>query len=227
MKRNNFFIHLFVVDPTVIRMPWFIVKFSDSEEIEAVPSCWYDCTRKTISHPPFPRNRMEKAIKYEIDPGDDWREYSVTFMRDTLYDNFRTACSKASECCVTSEISEPEYLSDRRRPRKKLNSSEEDSSSDLDIPVPKARTGKYGTNQMKKNIGDSQKDSAPQMDSTNGSHKSNQASSCDPGPQSSVSNVSPPLSYDEYEYSPNTPSQDCLPIENQHDGMGRQARREC
>ncbi|KAG5877212.1 hypothetical protein JTB14_001260 [Gonioctena quinquepunctata] len=62
-------------------------------------------------------------------------------MRDTLYDNFRTACSKASKCCVTSEISEPEYLSDKRRPKKKLNSSEEDSSSDLDIPVPKARKG--------------------------------------------------------------------------------------
>ncbi|KAG5867221.1 hypothetical protein JTB14_023950 [Gonioctena quinquepunctata] len=122
-------------------MPWVIVKFSDSEEIEAVPSCWYDSTRKTISYPPFPRNRMEKAIKNELDPGDDWREYSVTLMRDTLYDNFRTACSKASKCCVTSEISEPEYLSDKRRPKKKLNSSEEDSSSDLDIPVPKARKG--------------------------------------------------------------------------------------
>ncbi|KAG5884593.1 hypothetical protein JTB14_000610 [Gonioctena quinquepunctata] len=159
-------------------MPWVIVKFSDSEEIEAVPSCWYDSTRKTISYPPFPRNRMEKAIKNELDPGDDWREYSVTLMRDTLYDNFRTACSKASKCCVTSEISEPEYLSDKRRPKKKLNSSEEDSSSDLDIPVPKARKG---TNQIKKNIGDSQEDSAPQMDSTNMSHKSNQASSSDPG----------------------------------------------
>ncbi|KAG5872084.1 hypothetical protein JTB14_006430 [Gonioctena quinquepunctata] len=51
--------------------------------------------------------------------------------------------TKASECCVTSEISEPEYLSDKRRPKKKLNSSEEDSSSDLDIPVPKPRKGKY------------------------------------------------------------------------------------
>ncbi|KAG5886385.1 hypothetical protein JTB14_033596 [Gonioctena quinquepunctata] len=53
-----------------------------------------------------------------------------------------SSCSKASKCCVTSEISEPEYLSDKRRPKKKLNSSEEDSSSDLDIPVPKARKGK-------------------------------------------------------------------------------------
>ncbi|KAG5876097.1 hypothetical protein JTB14_005110 [Gonioctena quinquepunctata] len=72
-------------------------------------------------------------------------------------------CSKASKCCVTSEISEPEYLSDKRRPKKKLNSSEEDSSSDLDIPVPKARKGNT-TNGLYKHV-----------------HKSNQASSSDPG----------------------------------------------
>ncbi|XP_074035318.1 uncharacterized protein [Leptinotarsa decemlineata] len=131
-------------------MPWLIVKFTESDEIEAVPECWYNKTKKTLFYPPFPISRMEKAIRHETEPGDDWREYSVVLMREKKYDTFRIACAKASKCCVTSELSEVDVVSEKRQPKKKSYSSDSETESDLEIPQIR-RPIRKGTNQSEKN----------------------------------------------------------------------------
>ncbi|XP_023017306.2 uncharacterized protein [Leptinotarsa decemlineata] len=113
-------------------MPWVIVKFCSSEEVEAVPYCWYNKTNSSILYPPFPKNRMEKAIRNELEPSKDWKEYKVSLMRDTVYDSSRVACAKATKCCISSDLSEVETLSDKRKCKKKMISSSEESDSDLD-----------------------------------------------------------------------------------------------
>ncbi|CAG9822220.1 unnamed protein product [Phaedon cochleariae] len=128
-----------VLNENIVDMPWIIVQFSDSEEIVTVPYCWYNGSRKSIFYPSYPKNRMEKAIKNEVEPESDWQEYNVSLMRNILYDNFKIACAKASKCCVTSEVSELECLSEKRKPKRTKFTSSEDSGSDLDMPRPRQK----------------------------------------------------------------------------------------
>lgn len=121
---------------------WVVVKFVESEEVEAVPHYWYDETKKTVYYPPFPRSKMEKAIKHQMEPEANWQEYKVALMRDKIFDNFRTACSKATKSCITSEISDHETYEKRRPKKKKITSSEESSGSDLEMPSQGLRKGK-------------------------------------------------------------------------------------
>lgn len=105
-------------------MPWVVLKFSNTNEIEAVPETWYNRNSKICLYPPFQRIALEKAIKSGIEPPEfateeGWKEYEADLMSGKCYDTFVTANAKATKACLTSDISEEEFLPKKRIPKKK------------------------------------------------------------------------------------------------------------
>lgn len=115
-------------------MPWVVIKFIDTDEIEVVPSLWYNAENEQCIFPPFQRSLLEKAIKQQISPPDDldkeeWHQYKAKLISHTTYDNFHMANAKASKACFTSDISgTEEVLPKKRIPRKNIYYSSDDDS---------------------------------------------------------------------------------------------------
>lgn len=114
-------------------MPWIVVKFLSTNEVEAIPLSWFNKHDNTVSYPNhFSKNALEKAIKSEYDPEPDvWASYEVELLRPHPYEAFITACAKASKACLTSDISEPELPAKRRPKIKNYGSSDESSDEGL------------------------------------------------------------------------------------------------
>lgn len=76
-------------------MPWLVVKFIESNEIEVIPSSWFNKKTGICLYPSFPKNKLEKAIKQQIAPPEDaednWEEYKAQMMSHKEYENFQTA----------------------------------------------------------------------------------------------------------------------------------------
>lgn len=84
------------------------------------------------NHKPFPRSKIEEAIKHETELEANWQEFKVV-LSEKIFDNFRTACSKAGKSCITSEISDHETIYEEKETKKeKFHIIAESSGSDLE-----------------------------------------------------------------------------------------------
>lgn len=119
-------------------MPWIVVKFLESNEVEAVPSSWLvDKELGILVWPPFPKSSIEKAIKNAQSPTLDWKKFNIKLLSNKLYDSLATASAKAAKGCEMSEI-ESDVLPEKRIPKKKTYSSysSEAEVSDEDLVAP-------------------------------------------------------------------------------------------
>lgn len=132
-------------------MTWLVCKFEDTEEIEALPSNWYDEKSQTCLYPPFPRLQLERAIKNKQEPDTNWVKYKVKLMSSKRYESLLIASAKASKACVTSDISDVDVLPTKRVSKKKIisiseeseNSDSEESLSNVPQVHPNMRKGNY------------------------------------------------------------------------------------
>ncbi|CAH0563110.1 unnamed protein product [Brassicogethes aeneus] len=133
-------------------MPWVVVKFIDTNEVEAVPTCWLVGEKKDVVVWPqnFSKIQMQQALKKEICPEEHWEEYNVKKLGPREYDTFATACAKATKGCVTSEVES--VLPEKRIRTKKTYSSSENEISSEDLSPPVAfQTGSKSYKQVEKN----------------------------------------------------------------------------
>lgn len=113
-------------------MSWIVVKFIQTDEVETVPTCWYNEETSECFYPPFQRVALEKAIRHCMAPEIGSQSlYDVKPLSQTKYSTFQKASAKAAKACLTSDISDLEQeLPSKRVPKKKVFSEDEDSSED-------------------------------------------------------------------------------------------------
>lgn len=113
-------------------MPWTVVKFLTTNEVEAIPTSWIDKNGKTCFYPAVDNTSIiKKYIKNEVDPGDDWQQYAIDIMTSEEFTTFKIASMKASRACVISDLDENVYTPlPEKRPRKKKHFSESSSDSE-------------------------------------------------------------------------------------------------
>ncbi|VEN64483.1 unnamed protein product, partial [Callosobruchus maculatus] len=118
-------------------MSWIIVKFLESDEVEVVPKSWYCEDKKMVKFPGYKPSKIIHAIKSQMTPQDCWKSFSVVLLRNgETFDSLHLASKKAQKACYTSDVSEvEEYQLNKRRPKKKVFSSDE-SSSELELDAP-------------------------------------------------------------------------------------------
>lgn len=124
-------------------MPWVVVKFLDSDEIEALPLSWLNEDKTQTFYPgQYDISSIKKAIKKEEMPKGDWDLFGIMLLRPHPYDDFKVACAKATKCCKQSDASatETELPEKRLKKKKHLYGFEDDddetnesSSSSLDL----------------------------------------------------------------------------------------------
>lgn len=113
-------------------MPWTVVKFLSTNEVEAIPTSWVNKDLGKCLFPPKGNTSIiKKYIKNETDPDEDWQEFEINIMSHEEYATFKMASIKASRACIISDLDEHLYspLPEKRQRRKKLF-SESSCSSD-------------------------------------------------------------------------------------------------
>lgn len=113
-------------------MPWSVVKFLTTNEVEAIPTSWVDKDLRKCLYPAVDNaSIIKKYIKNETDPGKDWQEYDIDIMSREEFTTYKIASMKASRACLVSDLDENSYspLPEKRQRRKKIFS---ESSSDSD-----------------------------------------------------------------------------------------------
>lgn len=117
-------------------MPWIVVKFPNTNEVEAIPIKWYNSEDNNIYYPThLSKHVLEKAIKSEFDPDpNSWELFDVELLRPHPYDTFISACAKASKACITSDISDGDCLPTKRIPKTKRIESSSEESYEEDLP---------------------------------------------------------------------------------------------
>lgn len=110
-------------------MPWLVIRFDETDEVEALPQSWYNEEEKIVYYPPFPRQQLQRSIRREISPNlDTWGTYKVSLMRDKPYTIYTEACRKATKACVMSDLSTSEDILPEKRISKKTQFSESERS---------------------------------------------------------------------------------------------------
>lgn len=116
-------------------MPWVVVKFLTSNEIEAIPSSWVDQSKTLCFYPnEDDKGFVKTCIKKEALPQPSWETYQIKLMVKEEYSSLKTASAVASKACVTSDLEESTALPQKRIPKKKIfsdNSSNEGSDDSL------------------------------------------------------------------------------------------------
>lgn len=104
-------------------MPWVIVTFTSTNEVEAIPEKWYNENLNIVYYPNFDKKQdIQKAIKNESEPDlKKWIPYDVTIFHNRTYHSFVQATAKASKACHVSDISEAEQALTKRIPKKKYS----------------------------------------------------------------------------------------------------------
>lgn len=65
------------------RSSWTVVKFTDENSVEAVPTSWIN--NKQYFWPPFQRDKVIQAIRKNEEPDMDWPLYEMTIFRNSTY----------------------------------------------------------------------------------------------------------------------------------------------
>lgn len=119
-------------------MPWVVVKFLKTDEIEAVPFKWFNEVTNVVFYPrDCNKKEIEKAIRHEYEPDYKmWTPYPVELIRPKPFESFTLACGKASKACFTSDVSDVERVVTKRIPKKKFLTSSSDSESESLDNVP-------------------------------------------------------------------------------------------
>lgn len=64
-------------------MTWIVVKFDDTDEVEAVPLKWFNSDASIIMYPNFKAaSEVIRAIKHQQTPTDDWLRFKVLYFCD-------------------------------------------------------------------------------------------------------------------------------------------------
>lgn len=127
-------------------MSWVVVKFVESDEVEAVPLSWFDEKDQICWYPIMARSSLEKAIKSNMPPDKtQWTTYTAIKMSKAVYTNFKIASAKATKACLTSDISDSELLPPKRQKKPVIMSSDEsdDSLTFPDIPLQFSKQGNH------------------------------------------------------------------------------------
>lgn len=67
-------------------MPWTIVTFTESNEIEAVPEKWYNEELGIVYYPQLPKKEVERAIKNEYEPDvEHWTVYQAKLFHHMIF----------------------------------------------------------------------------------------------------------------------------------------------
>lgn len=87
-------------------MPWKVVLFTTSNEVEIVPVNWITSNDTMCWYPKGKKHAIQSAIKSEVAPQASWNEYGVRALTSRIFEDFKDASKKASKACLTSDISD-------------------------------------------------------------------------------------------------------------------------
>lgn len=121
-------------------MPWTVVKFLATNEVEAVPTSWVDKYQGTCFNPTVENaNAIQRLIKHEKVPEENWQNYLVEVMGQEEYTTYKIDTIKASRACKVSDLDEHCYspLPEKRYRKKKIYSSSPSDSEESLQGVPK------------------------------------------------------------------------------------------
>ena len=54
-----------------------VIKFTDDEAIEVVPTCWLGARGKVCKWPPYRPHIVTKAVRNQEEPKEDWAVYPI------------------------------------------------------------------------------------------------------------------------------------------------------
>ncbi|XP_050508585.1 uncharacterized protein LOC126885857 isoform X1 [Diabrotica virgifera virgifera] len=124
----------------VEEMPWVVLRFPESETIEAVPAKWYDKANKLCKFPPVDdhtEKELSNFIIEEYDPLEEWPIHEAVLESQTEFVLFNKAHIRASKACNSQNYkSDKETVLPQKRPpkpRKIASSSSEQDSDGSDL----------------------------------------------------------------------------------------------
>lgn len=103
-------------------MPWSGVKFSKTNEVEVVPTCWLNKEKNKCYYPSVDNDSLiKKCIRTETAPEEEWTDYEVEIMTHEDFSSLKIASMKASKACFISDLDDSSHLSlpGKRQRRKK------------------------------------------------------------------------------------------------------------
>lgn len=116
-------------------MPWTVVKFWSTNEVEAIPTSWVDEDGRHCYYPGIDNaTYIQKLIKTEAAPEKDWEKYEVKVMTREVFTTYKLASVKATRACNVSDLDEQVHsspLPEKRMRKKKVYTSSSDSEESL------------------------------------------------------------------------------------------------
>lgn len=90
-------------------MTWVILRFIESDTIEAVPSNRFDESTHTCLFPPehCGKKNIQQFLKNRQKPSATWEKFNVEMLKKK-YESYLTATSRAYKACHVDQLSEAE-----------------------------------------------------------------------------------------------------------------------
>lgn len=134
-------------------MPWVVLKFISTNEVEAIPSSWFEKENNICHYPPETNaSIVKKFIQNEVVPQPNWEDYEVKLMVREEFFSLKKASSTATKACFQSDLDEEQYeLPIKRQPKKKIiSSSDSEDSLEGAPPFPNINNGLSSTSENRK-----------------------------------------------------------------------------